>query len=373
MEYRNFGKADAKVFPLGFGMMRLPMAGDKVDVDEAIRIVRWAIDNGLNYVDTAYMYHDGESENITALALKDGYREKVNLATKCSVWKIEKPEDFDALLEEQLNKLQTDHLDFYLLHSLDLERWNQTILPCEVPQRLLAAKKAGKVRNIGFSFHDSIEAFKTMVDYWHEWDFCQIQLNYMDKEHQAGIEGLEYAASKGLGVVIMEPLRGGYLANVPENVEKVLGQSGKSPVEMGLDFLWNRPEVSVVLSGMSDMEQVKQNMEFAKRAKPGMLTDQEQSWLTEAEEILRSHATIACTGCNYCNVCLNQIPIPQIFSAYNECRTNMSIPNGKKKYAEAVEGRNGADVCIGCGVCESQCPQHLPISEWMPKIYDLLG
>lgn len=373
MEYRKFGSTGVKVSPLGFGMMRLPKndAGE-VDVDYSISMLRWAIDNGLNYVDTAYNYLDGQSEIITGQALKDGYREKVNLATKCPVWKIEKPEDFDALLDEQLQKLQTDYLDFYLLHSLSLERWNQTILPCNVPEHLLAAKKAGKVRNIGFSFHDDLNAFKTMVDYWDQWDFCQIQLNYVDTEHQAGIAGLEYAASKGLGVVIMEPLRGGYLANVPQDVEAVLSRGGKTPVEMGLDFLWDRPEVSVVLSGMSAREQVEKNMAYAGRAFPGMLKPEEKAALREAEALLRAQEAVPCTGCNYCSVCPQGIAIPRIFNAYNEMRANMSLSAGRQKYAEAAKVGALADACVGCGTCEAQCPQHLPISQLMPRIHEAL-
>ena len=374
MNYRNMGKTGAKVSPLGFGMMRLPKTpAGEIDGKTSVDMLRWAIDHGLNYVDTAYNYLDGQSEIITGQALQGGYREKVYLATKCPVWIIEKPEDFDALLDEQLAKLQTDHIDFYLLHSLGMDRWKQTILPHNVLQRLLAAKQAGKVCHIGFSFHDDLAAFKTIVDYWDQWDFCQIQLNYVDTQHQAGLAGLEYAAGKGLGVVIMEPLRGGYLANVPEEVEKVLGQGGKTPVEMGLDFLWDRPEVSVVLSGMSTPEQVQANLTYMASAKPGMLTPAEREWIQAAEKLLRSYAAIPCTGCNYCSVCPQGIAIPQIFSAYNACRTAMSLGEGHQKYREAAKTGALGDACVGCGTCEAQCPQHLPISQWMPKIHQLLG
>lgn len=372
MEYRSFGKTGLRVSPLGFGMMRLPKAGEQIDEASAIANLRWSIDHGLNYVDTAYNYLDGQSEWVTGRALQDGYRDRVFLATKCPVWKIEKPEDFDRLLEEQLTKLQTDHLDFYLLHALDKERWEKTVLAHDVPERLLAAKKAGKVRNIGFSFHDTLDTFREIIDYWTEWDFCQIQLNYVDTRHQAGLAGLEYAASKGLGVVIMEPLRGGYLANVPEHVAQILRKSGKSPVELGLDFLWNRPEVSVVLSGMSTMEQVRQNMAYAESAKAGMLTGQDLGLLQQAEAALRASETVPCTGCNYCSVCPQGIAIPQIFTAYNACRTTMSLWSGQQKYAEAAKAGALADACVNCGACQEQCPQHIAIPELLPEIHRLL-
>lgn len=373
MEYRNMGNAGIRVSPLGFGCMRLPERDGKIDRERAIAMIRWAIDNGLNYVDTAYPYHGGDSENLVGEALKDGYRERVSLATKLPVYKLEKAEDFDTLLDEQLRKLQTDHVDFYLLHAVNRERWEKTILPLGILDKLLAAKQDGRVRHIGFSFHDELELFKEMLDHWDQWDFCQIQLNYVDRKHQAGIDGLEYAAAKGLGVVIMEPLRGGYLANLPENVAKLLGTSGKSAVEMALDFLWDRPEVSVVLSGMSTEEQVQQNVAYAHRAKIGMLTPEDKTLLEKAEASLRAYAEIPCTGCNYCSVCPQGIAIPQIFSAYNQCQVKMNLGYGKKLYREAKEVGALADACTGCGTCQSQCPQNLPISQWMPKIHELLG
>lgn len=373
MEFRQFGRTGIKVSPLGFGMMRLPKTTDgKIDRESAIHNVRWAIDHGLNYVDTAYNYHDGESEIITGEALLDGYREKVFLATKCPVWKLSETVTVASVLDEQLRKLQTDHVDFYLLHSLGRKRWEETILPLRGVEQMLEAKRAGKVRYIGFSFHDDLETFKQIIDYTDQWDFCQIQLNYVDTRHQAGIEGLEYAASKGLGVVIMEPLRGGYLANLPQNVADTLSATGKSPVEMAFNFLWDRPEVSLLLSGMSTIQQVEDNMAYAQRSGVGMLADEERALFPKAEELLRACETVPCTGCNYCSVCPQGIAIPQIFEAYNNCRKSMSLSVGKGDYKKAAESGTLADYCVGCRACESQCPQHLPISQWMPKIHELL-
>lgn len=373
MQYRSFGSTGLKIAPLGFGMMRLPKKDGAVDVEASIANLRWAIDQGLNYVDTAYNYLDGESERVTGLALQDGYREKVFLATKCPVWKIEKPEDFDALLDEQLARLQTDHVDFYLLHALDAERWQESVLAHGVPERLLTAKQSGKVRYIGFSFHDELPVFKEIVDYWQEWDFCQIQLNYVDTQHQAGLEGLEYAASKGLGVTIMEPLRGGYLTNLPEEAEQWMRKSGKTPIEMALDFLWDRPEVSVTLSGMGSMEQVRENWSYAQRASIGMLQEEEHEAIAHAADCLHRDAGVPCTGCNYCAVCPSGIPISEIFAAYNTCRTKMSIPAGHKLYQALEEKGSVADACVGCGTCESLCPQHIQIRQWLPKVHSLLG
>lgn len=371
MKLRVMGNTGIQVSPLGFGTMRLPEKDGKIDRPEAIKMIRWAIDNGLNYVDTAYPYHAGESEIVTGLALQDGYREKVSLATKYPIWKMEEGCDLTTILAEQLQKLQTDHIDFYMLHAVSRDRWENLVLPNGIMQQLLKAKEEGKVRHIGFSFHDDLTLFKEMVDYWPHWDFCQIQLNYVDKKHQAGIEGLEYAASKGLGVVIMEPLRGGYLARLPEQAEAIFRNAGKDPVEMALDFLWDRPEVSLLLSGMSTMEQVQQNMAFAEKAEVGMLTEEDHVLLEQAEGVLRSFAEIPCTGCNYCSVCPQGIAIPQIFTAYNKCRVSMELFVGRKHYREAAQEGALGDACIGCGACEAQCPQGISIHEWMPKIHEL--
>lgn len=285
MQYRQFGKTGVKVSALGFGAMRLPLLKDEtVDRNRAIAMIRHAIDQGVNYVDTAYPYHNGESEGIVGEALMDGYRDKTYIATKCPVWNLEKPEDFETILEEQLDKLKTDHIDFYLLHALSRERFDK-VKKFDLIKRMEAAREKGKIKYLGFSFHDSYEVFQDIIDYYDGWDFCQIQYNYVDLEHQAGKKGLEYAAKKGLGVVIMEPLLGGRLAAPADHIRKVFPED-KSPVEFAFDFLWDQPEVSLLLSGMSDETQVEENLAFAARSHVSMVTAREQTAYKKARKSL---------------------------------------------------------------------------------------
>jgi len=377
MQYREFGKTGEKVSALGFGMMRLPNPDgtqggfSRPEIDEAAAIanLRAGIDAGINYVDTAYNYSAEKSEIVTGKALKDGYREKVLLATKLPVWKVEAEEDFDKLLSEQLQKLDVDYIDMYLLHSLSGEKWRDTCLKFDLPGKMKKAKEEGKIRYMGFSFHDDVESFKEIVD-GADWDFCQIQLNYLDTENQAGIEGLKYAAEKGLAVVIMEPLRGGYLARVPEAVSDVFAKVGKTAVQGALDFLWDMPEVSLILSGMSSMEQVTENVEYAAKSGIGLMTEEQHEAVKAAAEMMSSAALVPCTACNYCNICPQNVAIPTIFAAYNKyVRGESGAKSDYHKITPEVGAK--ADSCIGCKVCESICPQHIAISDWMPKI-DLL-
>lgn len=258
MQYRNFGKLDFKVSALGFGCMRLPVTdGNRMSAniveDEAIAMIRRAIDGGVNYCDTAYPYHSGASEILLGKALRDGYRERVRIATKLPVWQVEKPEDFDTLLNEQLHKLQTDHIDFYLLHSLNQHRWRNIVLKHGLLEKAKAALAEGHIRHLGFSMHDTYEVFEEIVNGSDLFDFCQIQYNYMDTENQAGTRGLKLAAAKGLAVVVMEPLLGGRLADPPQPVLDLMAAQTvqRSAAEWALQWLWDQPEVSVVLSGMS--------------------------------------------------------------------------------------------------------------------------
>ena len=366
MQYRPFGKTGKMVSALGFGCMRLPTldgpSGAQIDEEEAIRMIRHAIDEGLNYVDTAFMYHGGNSEGLVGKALRDGYRDKTWLATKSPFGGFRKPEDFDEHLSIQLERLQQDYVDFYMLHAACLQSWKEVALPFKLLDKLEKARADGKIRHIGFSFHDDYNAFQTIVDGYDGWDFCQIQLNYLDVENQAGIRGLEYAADKGLAVIIMEPLLGGKLANPPENVRRVLPPD-KSPVELALDFLWNRPEVSLILSGMSTMQQVDDNLAYASRCAAGMLSESDLKVYTEAKKVFDTMARVPCTRCTYCMPCPFGVDIPGVFEAYNKSVLDM---DGAKSLYAGLDGH--ADLCRACHKCERICPQHIAVSERMPEI-----
>ncbi|MGE5614710.1 MAG: aldo/keto reductase [Bacillota bacterium] len=379
MQYRKFGKHDFEVSVLGFGAMRLPTEGkinygdrlsEKINEREAIRLLHHAIDHGVNYIDTAYGYHEGRSEIVVGKALKDGYRDKVKLATKSPVWLVKKPEDYDRILDEQLKKLQTEYLDFYLFHSLSLASWENTVLKLGLIERAEAAKKAGKFKYLGFSFHDGYDAFVKIIDGYDKWDFCQIQYNYMDVDHQAGEKGLKYAASKGLAVVVMEPLLGGRLANPPKDIKAILDKSGtgRSPADWGLQWLWSQPEVTVVLSGMSNMQQVEENLKSAGNSKAGLFGHAEMEIIDLVRRRYIDRAAIPCTGCSYCMPCPNNVNIPRNFEIYNDSVIYEDIRGAKVQYNAFMNEANRAGACIACRVCEDKCPQGIPISEWMEKV-----
>ena len=365
MEFREFGKTGLKPSILGFGMMRLPKNEDgTIDEKWAIETLRNAIDNGLAYVDTAYAYKD--SERVTGLCLQDGYREKVTLATKLPVNKVETEEDFNQILDEELSKLQTDHIDVYLLHALNRERWVH-VLKKDILAMVERAKATGKIRHIGFSFHDSLEVFKDILYGYEGWEFCQLQLNYMDVAYQAGLEGMRLAHEKGLAVVVMEPLRGGALAKVSEEIASILP---KNPVQSALEFLWNMPEVNVVLSGMNEKSQVEQNMAIAEHAHAGMLSEKERNMILAAGKKLCAAAQISCTGCDYCNVCPQEIPIPKIFAIYNHFLSKGIWHHVVQEYKEL--GEINGEKCISCGQCVKACPQQIPIFDNLAKIHKRL-
>ncbi len=349
--------------------MRLPViGGDTSNIDEsrAVEMIRYAIDHGVNYLDTAYPYHQGESERLVGKALKDGYREKIRLATKMPTWLIEKWGDFDRYLDEQLEKLQTDRIDFYLLHGLRRERW-PTVRDLDVFSWADEKIREGKIGHLGFSFHDDVELFKEIVDS-HDWTFCQIQLNYMDAEYQAGLEGLRYAAGKGLAVVVMEPIKGGKLAVTPPRaVQEVWAKAERkrTPAEWALQWVWNHPEVSVVLSGMSEMRHVKENIEFADRSGPGSLTPHELALYEEAREAYERLGFVGCTACRYCMPCPQGVDIPAILGLYNEYYMGGQSDEVKQRYWERIGPEAHADQCVACGVCEDKCPQELPIRKFI--------
>jgi predicted aldo/keto reductase-like oxidoreductase len=379
MQYRKFGRHGFEVSVLGFGTMRFPTEGDvnlsdrlsgKIVEDETIRMLRHAIDHGVNYIDTAYGYHDRRSEIVIGKALKDGYRDKVMLATKSPVWRIKKAEDFNRILDEQLEKLQTEYLDFYLFHAINAVSWENTVLKMNLIRLAEDAQKAGKIKYLGFSFHDRYDSFVKIIDGYDKWDFCQIQYNYMDVDNQAGTKGLKYAYSKGLAVVVMEPLLGGRLANPPADIKVILDESGagRSPADWGLQWLWSQPEVTVVLSGMSTMRQVEENLESAENSKVGLFGPGEMEIIDLVRRKYNDRASIPCTGCGYCMPCPNNVDIPKNFEIYNNCIIHEDIMGAKFSYNVQLKEPKRAGACIGCKICEEKCPQEIPISTWMEKV-----
>ena len=369
MKYREFGKTGLKVSALGFGTMRLPLLEDGVTVDEkeAVRIIRHAIDSGVNYVDTAYPYHQGTSEIVVGKALGDGYRDKVFLADKSPIWKLEKESEFDSILEEQLQKLQTDHIDFYLLHALNKERFEK-IKNFHLIDHMLEARKAGKIRYLGFSFHDDLEVFKQIVDYTDQWDFCQIQYNYIDTQVQAGDKGYELAAKMGVPMVIMEPVKGGRLANLPEEAKEALNEADpdRSAASWALRWVGSHENVKVILSGMSSMEQLEDNLETFGKFQP--LTEAEEEAVEKAADLIRSRVKNGCTSCRYCMPCPFGVNIPEMFSIWNNCAMFDEEEKAKKAYAEQKVQDASADLCKKCGACEKACPQGLSIRADLEKV-----
>jgi predicted aldo/keto reductase-like oxidoreductase len=385
MKYRKFGTLNWKGSALGFGAMRLPVKnGDYANIDEqeATRMLHYAVDHGVNYVDTAYNYHHENSEPFLGRALQGGYREKVRLATKQLPLEIESAADFDRLLNEQLKRLQTDHIDFYLLHGMNAIWWPRVrdLGVLDWAERALAD---GRIGHLGFSFHDELPVFREIVDVY-DWTFCQIQHNYMDIEHQAGTKGLKYAASKGLAVVIMEPLLGGWLARAPRPVQEVwdTARQKRTPAAWALHWLWDQPEVSVVLSGMSTMQQVEENVASAAVSGIGALTREELTLVDRAREVYRELRPIPCTECRYCMPCPNEVDIPYNFMLFNDGamheRENPVRARGWYRfmvngYKDDYHQKVQAAACIQCRECEAKCPQGIPISDWMSIVHQVLG
>lgn len=369
MNYRQFGNCGFEASILGFGCMRFPVInGDNSHIDEekAIKMLHYAIDNGVNYIDTAYPYHGQTSEILVGKALKGGYREKVKLATKLPIWLVKTPEDCEKFLDEQLKKLDTEYVDLYLVHALDKERFKK-VKELGIWDFLCRAKANGKIKNIGFSFHDDLKTFKEILDTY-DWDFCQIQYNYMDINTQAGDEGLAYAASKGVPVVVMEPLRGGKLAkNPPEEVMHELQETGMTPAELALRWVWNHPEVKVVLSGMGTMEQVQENLKTADKAFENSLTPEDLEVVSDIRSSYNSRTKVGCTGCGYCMPCPSGVDIPENFSAYNEAFIYDELEN-KKKYYNRMDVKSRASSCVKCGKCEKLCPQGIQIRSMLEEV-----
>lgn len=378
MQYRKFGKLDWEVSALGFGVMRLPLTNKdpaSIDEPEAIRMIRYAIDHGVNYVDTAYMYHSGQSEGFVGRMLKDGYREKVKLTTKLPAGLVESASDFDRFLNEQLERLQTK-IDFYLLHGLNGKSWSK-VRALGVLDWAEDKMAQGKFEHLGFSFHDELDVFKEIVDAYDNWTLSQIYYNYMYVDYQAGRRGLEYAANKGLAVVVMGPLRGGQLAKKPpKQVAKIWASTAqeRTPAERGLLWVWNQPEVSVALSGMSTMEQVVENVAVADRSGPGKLTAGELTLFDRAREVYHGLIPIPCTSCGYCMPCPSGVAISSILGIYNEAMMYDNLRTGRFRYhgANGLKEEQHADQCTECGECLDACPQKIAIPEWLQKAHALL-
>ena len=368
MKYRKFGKIGDEVSLLGFGTMRLPTHNGNpkdIDLEKTTKLIRYAIDHGVNYVDTAWPYHGGMSEKAVGKALSGGYREKVHLATKLPSWLVNGPDDFDKLLDKQLENLGTDRIDYYLIHTLN-RKWWPKLKEAGLFDFIKRAKESGKVGYVGFSFHDTIDIFKDIVDGW-DWDFCQIQLNFMDEEYQAGVEGLKYAAAKGLGVVIMEPLKGGKIVKPNPRAEKIWAKADvvRTPSEWAFRWIADFPEVSVVLSGMGELEEVVENILTMSDAEPGKLSRKEHEIIGEVRDMYRKYIKIQCTACGYCMPCPYGVRIPRSLELYNDMFMFDTPKEANRVYWGFFTEENRASNCRKCGLCETKCPQDL-------KIMDLL-
>lgn len=374
MLYREMPKTGDKISILGFGCMRLPGGQMNPGEKESIEQIRYAIDQGVNYLDTAWPYHNGKSEVILGKALKNGYREKVKVADKLPHWYCKNIEDMNHYLDIQLDRLDESFIDYYLIHNLDYTSWTKA-KESGVFDFIRQAKEAGKIINIGFSFHGPREDFKKIIDDY-DWDFCQIQFNILDKTFQAGIEGLEYAYSKNIGVVAMEPLRGGSLAGkLPDAVEKIYKTSPvkRTNVEWALRWVWNHPGVITVLSGMNKMEHIKENIRIASEAEIHSLSEAELETIDSAADTFRSLMKVPCTACQYCQPCPKNVDIPSAFHFYNNkylfkqgfiSRSLYLIQTGGfQEKAPAL-----ASQCIQCGKCVKECPQNIDIPAELNKV-----
>jgi uncharacterized protein len=369
MLFRQIPKNGDSLSVLGFGCMRLPtLKNGDIDEERATRQIRYAIDHGVNYVDTAWYYHMEQSEPFVGRALGDGYRDKVKIATKLPSWDIENRKEMDTFLNSQLRKLNTSFIDYYLIHGIDGEMWN-TMKKLKVIDFIDRAKADGRIKNAGFSFHGPGKDFPLIVDDY-DWDFCQIQYNFLDEENQAGTAGLKYAAAKNIGVIVMEPLRGGRLANhVPDSVKKIWDEAEikRTPAEWALRWVWNHPELTVVLSGLNDEKQITENLNIADKAYPNSLTSSELKLIQKAAAQFRKLLKVDCTGCRYCLPCPSGVNIPFCFEEYG----NLYLSNNQKDAKFSYAGRLGgvfsdgipkyASQCTECGECIEKCPQHIDI------------
>jgi predicted aldo/keto reductase-like oxidoreductase len=388
MQYREMKKIGVKVSVLSFGGMRLPhknpRQGPGIDEKKTVKIIHRAVDLGINYIDTAYLYHFGASERIIGAALKDGYREKVYIADKLPLMIMRKPEDFERYLETQLKRLQTDTIDFYLFHGMN-RSYLKKVIDFGLLDKMEAAKKKGLIKYTGFSFHDTLPVFKTVIDLY-PWDVAQIQYNYLDIGTQATSEGLRYADEKGIPVVIMEGLKGGRLANPPQDALKIIRNAPvkKTPVEWAFQFLWNLKEVTTVLSGMNSVEMVEENCTYAERSRIGGLTSDETRIIENLAAIYQKKILVDCTSCRYCMPCPSGVNIPENFASVNNANGPASLQQWiitrryhklttKPQRVNHQEPNGAASLCIKCGVCVPKCPQGIQIPIELEKVDLVMG
>ncbi|SHH78605.1 aldo/keto reductase [Clostridium grantii] len=380
MQYRTMPNSTEKLSVLGYGCMRLPThvggeASSLIDKDKALKQIRDAIDNGVNYLDTAYPYHLGASESFLGeYVLKDGYREKVKIATKLPCYIINKRETMEEIFQKQLGKLQVEYIDYYLLHALDGKSWDK-MLSLGIIDFMDKIRKEGKVKHMGFSFHGKKEDFMRIVD-GYDWEFTQVQFNILDEHFQAGIEGIEYAYSKGMGVIVMEPLRGGSLVGkIPKEVQKLYDSAEikKSPADWALRWVWNHPAVTMILSGMNREDHIKENMKIASEALPNSMTETEINIVEKVRKTYNKLMQVGCTGCAYCMPCPAGIDIPAAFKNLNNY--HMFSKMGAKISHMTYLGIQSADgkahwtsSCIDCGKCEKRCPQHIPVRKVFKQV-----
>ncbi|MCR5156080.1 MAG: aldo/keto reductase [Butyrivibrio sp.] len=365
MQYRNDRKGE-KISILGYGCMRFTSNVRGIDIDKAEKEIMEAYNAGVNYFDTAYVYSGSEAA-LGEILERNKIRDKVNIATKLPQYLISNRAALDKYFDEELRRLRTDHVDYYLMHHMTaMNQWDK-LLAVGIEDWIKEKKASGQIRNIGFSYHGNTDDFIGILNAY-DWDFCQIQYNYMDEHTQAGVTGLKAAAAKGVPVVIMEPLRGGKLVGLlPEKAKKLIAEhpAGYTPAELGLKWLWNQPEVTCVLSGMNSIEMVKENCRIASQSEAGCLTDEDMKVIDQVKGVIKETELVGCTGCRYCMPCPKGVDIPALFRSYN-----MTAIDGKRnarfEYAQSVGIRKEpafATQCIGCGKCEQHCPQSIPIRE----------